>query len=242
MATEISKITEDMLIGKGVTGLPDAPELSTLAMQEKFDELSIDVIIPHINQMCDEIDEAIDGAKSIAHEEVVAEQTRATGIEKDIKAGYECLSGVTEITSAHKSLNYYTTPGNYYKKDQTFSVTNCPLDLYTDTAMFRMKVSKVSDEHYMQTIYDTNNTFKYASRWYIFDDETQDWVWGAWCTLANKNGYLDQFSSVTFSDIQFGQVLMSSGTNRYLENAYLKDCMYDETHTLSDIIEMLVQN
>ena len=311
MATEISKITEDMLIGKGVTGLPDAPELSTLEMQEKFDELSIDVIIPHINQMCDEIDAAVDGAASTAHSEVLAETsraqtaegtlsdtitaetnrattaegdlstaigaekiraegaegdlstainneklraqgiegnlsdaiaaeksraelaegtetTRATGVENAIKSGYECLTGLIEITSDHKSLNYYTTPGNYYKKDQTFSVTSCPLDLNTDIAMFRMRVSKVSDEMIVQTIYDTNISYKYMSRWYIFDDSTQSWVWGAWCTLANKNGYLDQFSSVTFNDIQAGQVVKSVGTNRFLENDYLKNCAYDE--------------
>ena len=319
MSTNISKITSDMLTGKGVTGLPDAPELSTLNMQKKFDELSIDVIVPHINQMCDEIDAAVDGAASTAHSEVLAETsraqtaegtlsdtitaetnratsaegelsdaigaektraelaegllstaignektraegvegnlsdaiateksraelaegtetTRATGVENAIKAGYECLTGLIEITSDHKSLNYYTTPGNYYKKDQTFSVTNCPLDLNTDIAMFRMRVSKVSDDMIAQTIYDTSISYKYMARWYIFDDSTQSWVWGAWCTVPNKNGYLDQFSSVTFDDIQAGQVIKSVGTNRYLENAYLKDCAYDNGVLLRNMV------
>lgn len=81
MATNITPIDPDELIGKGVTGLPDSPELSTLAMQQKFDELSIDIIIPHINGMCEEIDDAIDGAIETAHEEMLAEKSRAQAAE-----------------------------------------------------------------------------------------------------------------------------------------------------------------
>lgn len=81
MATNITPIDPDELIGKGVTGLPDSPELSTLAMQQKFDELAIDIIIPHINGMCEEIDDAIDGAIETAHEEVLAEKDRAEDAE-----------------------------------------------------------------------------------------------------------------------------------------------------------------
>ena len=53
MAFTDNKITQADLNGKGVTGLPDAPELSTEAMQKKFDELSTDVIVPHFNDLCD---------------------------------------------------------------------------------------------------------------------------------------------------------------------------------------------
>ena len=81
MATNITPIDPDELIGKGVTGLPDAPELSTTDMQEKFDELSIDIIIPHINGMVTEINGAIDGAIETAHEEVLAEKGRAQDAE-----------------------------------------------------------------------------------------------------------------------------------------------------------------
>lgn len=81
MATNITPIDPDELIDKGVTGLPDSPELSTLAMQQKFDELSIDIIIPHINGMCEEIDDAIDGAIETAHNEMLAEKDRAEDAE-----------------------------------------------------------------------------------------------------------------------------------------------------------------
>ena len=81
MATNITPIDLDELIGKGVSGLPDSPELSTLAMQQKFDELSIDIIIPHINGMVTEINAAVDGAIEAAHEEMLAEKDRAEDAE-----------------------------------------------------------------------------------------------------------------------------------------------------------------
>lgn len=48
-----TKITNADITGKGVVGLPDVPGLSTGAMQAKFDELALDVIIPAYNQLID---------------------------------------------------------------------------------------------------------------------------------------------------------------------------------------------
>ena len=53
-----TKITQDDLADKGVIGLPDAPELSTQDMQEKFDEIALDVIVPKFNNLVDELDDA----------------------------------------------------------------------------------------------------------------------------------------------------------------------------------------
>lgn len=61
MAFTDNKITQADLNGKGVTGLPDAPELSTEAMQKKFDELSTDVIVPHFNDLCDYLNANVPG-------------------------------------------------------------------------------------------------------------------------------------------------------------------------------------
>ena len=44
-----TKIETADLVGKGVVGLPDTPNLSTTAMQEKLDELALQVIVPIIN-------------------------------------------------------------------------------------------------------------------------------------------------------------------------------------------------
>lgn len=51
-----TKITQDDLANKGVIGLPDTPNLSTQAMQEKFDEIALDVIVPSFNNLVDELD------------------------------------------------------------------------------------------------------------------------------------------------------------------------------------------
>lgn len=52
-----TKITEGDLANKGVVGLADTPNLSTMEMQEKFDEVALDVIVPKFNQLSDELDE-----------------------------------------------------------------------------------------------------------------------------------------------------------------------------------------
>ena len=49
-------ITPADLSGKGVVGLPDTPQLSALAMQQKFDEITTDVIVPKFNALADELD------------------------------------------------------------------------------------------------------------------------------------------------------------------------------------------
>lgn len=51
-----TKITPADLQGKGVVGLPDTPQLSALAMQQKFDEIANDVIVPKFNNLVDELD------------------------------------------------------------------------------------------------------------------------------------------------------------------------------------------
>lgn len=50
-----TKITDSDLTNKGVVGLPDTPNLSTTEMQEKFDEIANDVIIPKFNNLVDEM-------------------------------------------------------------------------------------------------------------------------------------------------------------------------------------------
>ena len=51
-----TKITQADVNDKGVIGLPDTPNLSTQAMQEKFDELALDVLMPKHNDLIDELE------------------------------------------------------------------------------------------------------------------------------------------------------------------------------------------
>lgn len=50
-----STISKDDTKDKGVTGLPAVPKLPTSDMQKKFDELSMDVIIPKFNTLVEEL-------------------------------------------------------------------------------------------------------------------------------------------------------------------------------------------
>jgi hypothetical protein len=57
----LTKILPADLTGKGVVGLPDTPGLSTTEMQEKFDEIANDVLVPKHNALVDDL-EATTGA------------------------------------------------------------------------------------------------------------------------------------------------------------------------------------
>lgn len=50
------------LMGKGVTGMPANPELSVADLQAKFDELSLDVIVPKIQALVNALEGASAGA------------------------------------------------------------------------------------------------------------------------------------------------------------------------------------
>jgi hypothetical protein len=52
---KFENITTEDLFGKGVTGLPDTPGLSTQEMQAKFDELVKDVMVPKFNALVEEL-------------------------------------------------------------------------------------------------------------------------------------------------------------------------------------------
>lgn len=59
-----SKITSDMVQNKGVIGLPDTPNLNVTEMQQKFEEIPREVIIPFINALIDSLN-ATTGSTSL---------------------------------------------------------------------------------------------------------------------------------------------------------------------------------
>lgn len=89
-----TKITENDTINKGVMGLPDTPNLSTAAMQAKFEELSNDVIIPKFNNLVDEL-----GAKSAA---VNIGATIPSGINAESENVQAVLNGIAEKAHTHE--------------------------------------------------------------------------------------------------------------------------------------------
>ena len=152
MATEITKIDPSELVGHGVVGLPDAPELSTLAMQEAFEDIVRNIVIPHINGMADEIDAAVDGAIETAHNEVQAEKTRAQGIEAGIVGGtLDQFAGVTFENMAPdqvlKSIDSLGNMINSYLKDCKYDESRKLSDIIGDN---------VFENFMLKSVYDTD--------------------------------------------------------------------------------------
>lgn len=55
--SDIDKITNAELNGKGVRGLPDTPGLTTTEMQNKLDEIAVDVLVPKVNELVENANE-----------------------------------------------------------------------------------------------------------------------------------------------------------------------------------------
>lgn len=72
------EVTAEDLFGKGVTGLPDTPGLSTTDMQAKFDELVKDVMVPKFNALVREL-AVLSGVESVTKELENTETSIPTG-------------------------------------------------------------------------------------------------------------------------------------------------------------------
>lgn len=83
-----TKITQEDIADKGVVGLADTPNLSTQAMQEKFDELALDVLMPKHNSLIDEL-EAKEAAGNIGAVDALGEATTVQAmIDRAVQSGY----------------------------------------------------------------------------------------------------------------------------------------------------------
>lgn len=54
-----TKITSSDTTGKGVIGLPDEPGLSASQMQQKLDQLALEVIVPKFNGLVEDLNEVV---------------------------------------------------------------------------------------------------------------------------------------------------------------------------------------
>ena len=72
------KITSEDTTGRGVTGLPAVPGLSVEEMQKKFDELSLDVIIPKFNALVEAL-LFLTGIESVSNEVHDSDKELITG-------------------------------------------------------------------------------------------------------------------------------------------------------------------
>ena len=88
----LTKILPADLTGKGVVGLPDTPGLSTTEMQEKFDEIANDVIVPKHNSLVDDL-EATTGAANLG---ALSSTGTASNIQAELDNRYP-ISTVTQL-------------------------------------------------------------------------------------------------------------------------------------------------
>ena len=119
------------LKGKGVTGLPDTPDLSTTEIQKKFDELSKDIIIPSFNNL---IDRLLQGGEPVKSEDVKAVRK---GVNGDIEYTVDGVNWVELSPSKADKSQVYT-------KRETLERIN-------------EKVTEIGSADMTKSIYDTDS-------------------------------------------------------------------------------------
>lgn len=113
----LEKITQSDLANKGVIGLEDTPALSTLAMQEKLDELATDVLVPKFNALIDDL-ESTDGGKGA---DAIGFDVAASGLDSANVGGAlrEVKRDLDNATFAAGNVVAGGTVGQIYRKKST---------------------------------------------------------------------------------------------------------------------------
>lgn len=93
------KILPSDLVNKGVYGLPDAPGLSTSNAQQKFDQISKEVIIPKFNALVDEAETQISSVSG----SVTTERNRALQAEGQLQTNINTLDAAAMKKSVYDS-------------------------------------------------------------------------------------------------------------------------------------------
>lgn len=105
-----TKVTDEDREGKGVTGLPDVPQLTTSEMQEKFDELG-NVGIDALNNLIDELEDET-GADSLGATvpEGLEAEANVGSILGALSHGISNLEGDSHTHTNKETLDTITTP------------------------------------------------------------------------------------------------------------------------------------
>lgn len=141
----LTKITTADTANKGVTGLEDTPALSTLAMQEKFDELSVDVIIPKHNTMIDELASVTSGkgADAVGFDKGASGLVSATAGDaiRELKGGVDEKADTSNVLT-RDNTSAFTPDSNYEPATKK----------YVDDTLVAIGAGDMA-----KAIYDTNN-------------------------------------------------------------------------------------
>lgn len=107
-----TRITEEDIKNKGVSGLPDTPNLSVSEMQAKFEELETDVIIPKFNELVDELESGT-AAANIGI--VPPDGFTGNTVQGLVDEFSETLNNVDDAKHSHSNkvvIDRFTAPGN----------------------------------------------------------------------------------------------------------------------------------
>lgn len=152
-----TKIVEGDLTNKGVRGLPDTPNLGTTDMQNKFEELSTDVIIPKHNGLIDEL-ENTSAAASIgaldANGDPSTVQAELVSIKSDAytKAQADALF-LTQADAVNTYLTQTDADNDYLKKNDAANTYLAQ----TDAANTYLSQSDANNDYLKKT--DAANTY-----------------------------------------------------------------------------------
>lgn len=147
-----TKITPADTTGKGVIGLPDTPELSSTDMQEKFDELALDVIVPKFNNLVDEITDAfVEEGGDIADvaQALTDEVSRAQGAEGDLSDAITTLDGAVMKKATYDSDNDGVVDNS--------ELLNGHADSYFATAQSVSDLTTTVNGKMTRSVYDADN-------------------------------------------------------------------------------------
>ena len=129
------KIEDSDLLGKGVINLADTPGLSAQQMQEKFEETSRSVIIPHFNQL---VDTLIENGVPVKSEDIVK-------IKKDNNGDLLISTdGVNWVHSSGSALDKKADKSETYTKEET------------EMAISK-RVNDIGSSDMTKAVYDTTN-------------------------------------------------------------------------------------
>ena len=154
-----NKITDADLVGKGVIGLPDTPNLSTTEMQNKFEETSRNVVIPKIN----EVIEGLNGSEVSNSSKAI---NPVSGNEESFQDTFNALKKYTddEVTKERKKasdeLKVHTD-----NKENPHGVTAEQVNAYTKQVVddkLSDKVDKVEGKGLSTNDYDNSEKEKLA--------------------------------------------------------------------------------
>lgn len=154
------KIDDSDLLGKGVINLADTPGLSAQQMQEKFEETSRSVIIPHFNQLIDTLTE---NGVPVKSEDIVK-------IKKDNNGDLLISTdGVNWVHSSNNALDKKADKAETYTKGETDHKLLLKADndnvyskkeIYTksETEMaISKRVNDIGSSDMTKAVYDTTN-------------------------------------------------------------------------------------